>query len=253
MEPPPDAVADPRAGPPPVPARHLALDLALAPDDARRLPHLLRAALAHDPLRPAGARRRPVPLRLIWHDTPEFELAADGLALAERQQGREAGWRLERMVPEAGAPWWPGTPRPMLAEATELAALGVALPAGLTRVAGFEGHMRLLLAADRPAPNGDAAVPPAPDGLELTLIAGTLRAAAAERPACAVALSGPADAVAALAHQLAGRLHLYVPASSLPAEAMEVAGRIAPPRRHPSPALPPHLPVATRSPCWSRT
>lgn len=245
----PIAVADAPPPPPsPAPVPRLVLELGLAPDDARRLPLLLRGCL----LRGAG-RRRAVPLRLIWHDTPDFDLAAEGLALAERQQGRETSWRLERILPEAGTAWSPGTPRPVLAEAAELAALGVALPAGLTRVAGFEGQARTLYAsaglasaghtADDCAAAGHAAAGPAPDGVELTLISGTLRAAAAARPHCGVVLDGPADAVAALARLLAGRLHLHVPAASLPAEAMEVAGRTAPNRRHAGPALPPDQPV----------
>ena len=180
------------------------------------------------------ARRRAVPVRLIWHDTPDFALAAAGLALAEQQQGRETSWRLERLCPDAGAPWSPGTPRPVLAEAAELAALGAALPAGLARVAGFEGQSRMLRSAD-----GRAA-----GGVELTLLSGTLRAAASVRPCCRVALAGPAPAASALAQLLAGRLHLQVPAASLPAEAMDVAGRIAPCRRHAAPALPPDRPVS---------
>ena len=227
METTPDAVVE--MSPPSVePARRLVLELALAPEDARRLPLLLRGTL----LRETG-RRRAVPLRLIWHDTTDFALAAEGLALSERQQGRETSWRLERMAPQPGTPCLPGclpgTPPPVVAEAGDLAALGAPLPARLAHVAGFEGQARAFRAAD---------------GVELTLLSGTLRADAASRPGCRVVLAGPAEAVATLAHLLAGRLHLHVPAASLAAEAFAMAGRGVASRRHAAPALPPDRPVS---------
>ena len=195
----------------------LVLELALAPAELRRLPYLLRG----------NGRRRATPLRLIWHDTPDHDLAADGLALVERQHGRERGWRLERMAAADGEPWLPGTPCPVLAEAAEALALNVPLPAPLTPMVGFEGRSRVLAA---------------PDGVAVTLIAGTLRAAAVTRPCCRAVLDGPAEAVTALADGLAGRLHLTVPATSLPAEAMALAGRPAR-RRHTPPALAADHPV----------
>ncbi len=213
----PKVIAD-ASLPSPEPARRLMLELALAPDDARRLPLLLRG----------NGRRRAAALTLIWHDTPDFDLAADGLALMERRQGRKTAWRLERMVAEPGTLWSPGTPCPVLAEAADAVGLGAALPAQLAGVAGFEGRSRSLSA---------------PDGVELTLLCGTLGAAGAARPCCRVVLAGPETAVAALAERLAGRLHLHVPATSLAAEAMAVAGRVAPARSRAAPALPPDRPV----------
>jgi CHAD domain-containing protein len=196
----------------------LVLELALAPGEARRLPYLLRG----------NGRRRATPLRLTWHDTPDYDLAADGLALVERQHGRERGWRLERMAADGGEPWLPGTPCPVLAEAAEAVALNVPLPAPLTPMVGFEGRTRTLAG---------------PDGVAVSLISGMLRAAAVTRPCCRVVLDGPAEAVTALSDALAGPLHLYVPATSLAAEAMALAGRPAPRRHHAPPALAADHPV----------
>lgn len=210
--------------PSPQAARRLVLELTLPAEEASRLPPALPR-----PLPPGPRSRRAVPLRMVWHDTADFTLAADGLALAHRHQGRDSGWRLDRMCADPARLWVPGTPCPVLAEAADPAGLAVALPAGLAQVAGFEGQARTLLA---------------PEGVELTLLGGTLRAAAAARPCCRVLLAGPAPAVAALALLLAERLHLQVPAASLAAEAMEVAGRPMRPRRHAAPALAPGQPVS---------
>ncbi len=189
----------------------LVLELALAPAEVHRLPYLLRG----------HGRRRSVPLRLTWHDTPRHDLAAEGKALVERQHGRERGWRLKRMAADDGEPWLPGTPCPVLSEAAEALALNVPLPAPLTPIVGFEGRTRGLAG---------------PDGVAVTLISGTLRAAAATRPCCRVVLAGPAEAVTALANALAEPLHLCVAAASLSAEAMALAGRPArrPPRGPPA-------------------
>ncbi len=190
----------------------------LAPDAAPRLAHLL----------PGNARRRATPVRFFWYDTPDFELAGNGLSLVERQLGRETVWRVERLLPHAGVAVPPGTPCPVLAEAADAASLGTALPASLTRMAGFEGQLRMLAAAD---------------GVQVAVLAGRLRAAAADFACCRMELAGPESAVAELGTLLAGRLPLHVPAESLGAAAMAVAGRTTKSRRHPPPVLPPDRPV----------
>ncbi len=194
------------------------LELELPPAQAPRLPLLLRG----------NARRRTVPVRILWYDTADFALAADGVSLVERQQGRETVWRLERLLPHAGVALPPGTPCPVLAEAADAASLGAALPASLARVAGFEGQMRTLAA---------------PGGVEVAVLAGTLRAASSDRPCCRLVLAGPEAGVAGLAGILAGRLDVQVPAESLGAAALAVAGRSLKSRRHPPPVLPPDRPV----------
>jgi CHAD domain-containing protein len=198
--------------------RPLALELALPPGEARRLPYLLAG----------NGRWRATPLRLTWHDTPDYDLAADGLALVEALRGRERGWRLERMAAKDGAQELPGTPCPVLAEATEAVALNLPLPAPLVPAVGFEGRARVLAA---------------PEAVTVTVISGMLRAGALTQPCCRVVLAGPAGAVTALAGVLAGPLHLCVPGASLAAEAMALAGRPAPRHRHAPPALAADHPV----------
>jgi CHAD domain-containing protein len=95
-------------------------------------------------------------------------------------------------------------------------------------MAGFEGQLRMLAA---------------PDGVQVAVLAGTLRAAAADFACCRMELAGPETAVAGLAALLAGRLPLHVPAASLGAVALTVAGRPMKSRRHPPPVLPPDRPV----------
>jgi CHAD domain-containing protein len=206
----PPGDADPPAPPDasPIPLRRLVLELALPPEDAPRLGQLLRGT----------GRRRAVPVRFFWYDTPDFDLAADGVSLAERQQGRETVWRLETILPEAGPP------HPVLAEAADAASLGAGLPARLARVAGFEGRSRTL---------------PGPDGVELTLLSGTLSADVVSFPCCRAVLAGPAGAVATQAGLLAGRVALHVPRLSLAAEALAMAGHSVPGRRRAAPALSP--------------
>lgn len=217
MNPTPDAPGSADDTAPSAP-RPLVLELALAPGEVRRLPYLLRG----------NGRWRATPLRLTWHDTPDYDLAAKGLALVERQHGSARSWRLERMTAEDGAQELPGTPCLVLAEAAEAVALNVPLPAPLSPMAGFEGRSRGLAG---------------PDAVAVTVLSGMLRAGAATRPCCRVVLGGPAEAVTALADRLAGRLHLYVPAASLAAEAMTLAGRPAPRHRHAPPALAADHPV----------
>jgi CHAD domain-containing protein len=73
---------------------------------------------------PTGVLRQIAPLRptraqvsLLWHDSPDGALAARGLALEERRQGRGVRWRLLRTRPEPGGPWLPGQPAVVLQEA----------------------------------------------------------------------------------------------------------------------------------------
>ena len=108
------------------------LELRLDPDDASRLSRLKLLASAT-----RGGRTQP--RRIVWHDSPDCALTEHGMALA-----RERGvWRLEKLVPSATDTWAPGAPPPVLAEAAEVAELGI-------RPAGASGTRRRL---HRPAPN----------------------------------------------------------------------------------------------------
>ncbi|CAH2599210.1 Adenylate cyclase [Rhodovastum atsumiense] len=189
----------------------LSLDLALAPDEASRLPRLLQAT-----------RNRATTLRLIWHDTADGALAAEGLALLERRQGRTTIWLLQRILPgpEELAP--PGTPFPVLAEAASPELLGSDLPADLTPIATLEGRARPFAGAG---------------GVEAMLLAGTLHAGDVEGPCARLLLRGPAGAVATVVTTLASTVALTVPAASLAAEAAALAGRPLPPRRLGAPSL----------------
>jgi CHAD domain-containing protein len=200
-------------------APSVTLELALAPEAAARLHRL-------PPLAPltAGRPRKSV-LDIVWYDTPTGALAADGLALCERKAGREPMWRLERIRSTPNAPWAPGTPPPLVAEAPSLAEIGNDLPAPLLPVAAFSGTLRT-----RPL-DADAA-------LTVSILDGVLRAVAGERPVCRVLLTGPTAALEPLTLALAETSPLSVPAVALAAEAYTVAGRAPPPPALGAPELP---------------
>lgn len=211
------------------------LELAVAPDLAERLHRL-------PPLARLGAGRgRSAEIEFIWHDTPAGALAAEGLALSERRVRRERHWRLERMRGGAQAPWRPGTPPPLVAEAGSLAELGLAdlgieIAEPLVPIAACAGGLRVLKLAGAPA-------------IVATLLDARLRAVAGERPVCRLLLSGPQASIATLAVALAEAAQVAVPAVSLAAEAYAVAGRATVPPALGAPDLPPGLTVAEAFDC----
>ncbi len=198
------------------------LELALPPDDAARLPRLLGRGRS-------GGRNSTVVLS--WHDSADSELAAAGLSLIERQQGRTRRWRLERLCPEAAVTWPCGTSAPPVAEAPDRAGLGEVLPDAVQVIARFRGRLRTLPEiADTTAPT-------------VALLQGTLQSAFAEQPVCRVILSGEPQAVTALALELAKGFRVSAPPASLSAEACAVAGRSVPAGPLGAPELPPGLSV----------
>lgn len=202
----------------------LTLELALPPQDAERLPRLVRGR------RTVGGRRG-TRLQIVWHDTPDGLLAAQGLALAESRHRSERLWRLERMRPADAQLWPPGTPAPVVAQAGDLAALAHPLPGPLLPVAAFEATERRLAAVL------DGAT------IDVLLVSGTLRAVTSEQPVCRVTLAGPAEATRALAMELSADLPLSVPAVALSAAAYATARPAPPPRRLGAPRLPPDMTV----------
>jgi len=202
-----------------------ALELALHPDDAARLPRVAEL------LRLRAGRARATPLDLVWYDTPDGALSGAGQSLCERRLGRDTIWRLERLRGTVENPWPPGTPAPLVAEAPLPAALPD-LPAPLLPVAAFSGRMRGVPLAAEAAP------------LAVTLLSGSLRAVAGERPICRLLLAGPPDRLEPLMLALATTLRLSVPAASLAAEAYAVAGRKIPPRAAGAPELSADITVA---------
>ena len=181
------------------------LDLDLPPAQAARLGRL-PALVAH---RSGRARRTAV--EVVWHDTPEGALAAEGLALSERRIGRDRMWRLSALH---AAP--PGTAPAILAEAGTQEALGRPLPAPLLPVAACAGTLRTLPLD----PAGAAAT-------ALTVLEGRLRAVTEELPVCRVRLHGVTDP--SLPFALAASLGAAAAERTLAAAALEVAGRSVPP------------------------
>lgn len=191
-------------------------ELTLEPEAATRLPRLVLLA------RERAGRIRPARHRIIWYDSPDRALAADGLALAERH----GVWRLERLLPGA-ADWPPGAPAPVLAEAAEPAMLGFPLPDPLVPVAAFDGQAT------------DHAITTDHGPVTLQRLRGGLRAVAAERTIARLLLTGPEQAVLAVARALAEAIEVAVPRASLAAEALAAADGAPPrPRRLAAPVLP---------------
>jgi triphosphatase len=171
-----------------------------------------------------SGRSRGQVVRMVWHDSLDRALAADGLALNEQR----GVWRLERHRPEATDPWPPATDHRLIEEASEPVALSTHLPDILTSVAAFDGRRTVF-----PVTIGGEPV-------TMTLLDGMLRAVAADRPCSRLVLEGPGVAVRELVLLLADHLTLSVPVQSLASEALHLADGTAPqPRRTGAPVLPP--------------
>jgi len=196
------------------------LELRLHPDDAARLPRL--------PLFAAAARTRGSPLRIVWHDSADATLAAQGLALAQER----GAWRLERMIPTSD-PWPPGAPPPVLEETADPLTLHHALPTPLAPVAAFAGR------------RSSFSVDTAAGAVSIGLCRGTLRAVTTEYPACRLHLTGPDMAVRTVALRLVDTVRAEVPRAALAGEAFAAAhGTPPPPRRHGPPKMPDRLGIA---------
>lgn len=139
---------------------------------------------------------------LIWLDTADGALAADGLAL---ESSRRSPHRLLRAMPAPDEAWHPGQPPQVLDLPSDE-------PESLVPIAAFSGRRSQLALGE----------------VEATLLAGKLRAVAAEMPVARLTLQGPASLVLARAVALAD-LHPLPPAASLP-EAGRALSRGEPPR-----------------------
>jgi len=197
------------------------LELILAPEDVAlllRQPELRTTRVKGQ--RTAAARATKI--SVIWHDTPDGSLAAQGLALAERRIGSTLNWQIERIVANPATLFPPGAPTPVVEQhdtapkPLDKQAAGHNLP-----VAAFEGQQRLLLGLEQP--------------VQVTLLQGTLRAVAATQPVCRLLLSG--DNPMKLAAVWATKLRLAVPTASLAAEAFALANRPLPHRPLGAPSL----------------
>jgi triphosphatase len=169
-----------------------------------------------------NGRPRTQSVKIVWHDSPEHALLAEGLTLAEQRGVR----RLERVFP-GSATWLPGQPVPVVGEAPDPATL----PSPLAPLAAFEGRQTISVHQFGGQP------------VVVTVARGILRSVTAERPAARIWLSGEEPAVRAAAVLIAGAEPVAVPVTSLAAEGIALAtGRPANPRRDGAPELPAALP-----------
>jgi CHAD domain-containing protein len=188
------------------------LELSADPQAVAGLGRLKALAAGRD------GKARSQPLKIVWHDSPEHALLAEGLTLAE-QRGTK---RLERIVPGL-ATWLPGQPAPVVDPEPDPAAL----PSPLAPLAAFDG--RRTVSSHR---IGEAL-------LTLTVERGVLRAVTAVRPAARIVLSGEEAAVRAGALLIAGAIPAAIPLTSLAGEGIALAtGRTSPPRHKGAPVLP---------------
>nr|WP_294555704.1 CHAD domain-containing protein [uncultured Rhodopila sp.] len=183
------------------------MELELAADaDAAALIVRLKPLVASRDGRP-----RSHAIKIVWHDSPEHALLADGLTLAEQGGAR----RLERVNPGVET-WLPAQPPPVLSDAPDPAEL----PSPLAPLAAFEGRRSVSVHHL------------AESAVTLTIDRGTLRAVTAERLAARIGLSGEEQAVRAAATLIAGAVPAAVPGFSLAAEAIAMATGAAPQPRH---------------------
>jgi triphosphatase len=193
------------------------LELAADADTAAKLSRLKALTTCRD------GRPRTQSIKIVWHDSPEHALLADGLTLAEQRGVR----RLERVSPGT-ATWLPAQPVPVVAEAPDPASL----PSPLAPLAAFEARQTTSVHQF----DGQTAV--------LTVAKGTLRAVTAEQPAVRIWLSGEEQAVHAAVELIAGTGLIRVPVTSLAGEGIALAtGRPATVRHVGAPALP-HQPLS---------
>ncbi|MDI3306679.1 MAG: CHAD domain-containing protein [Acetobacteraceae bacterium] len=205
MEPEPAAPSMAAIGP------ALTLEFELAPAAAARLARHPAISAAR------SSRARSAAEELIWLDGTEGELAEAGLVL---EAGPRGARRLQRILPDGALPWLPGTPAGPAGE-PEPEAAGEPAP-----IAAFSGRHSLL-----PLVTPEGAV-------QADLLAGKLRAVAAERPVARLRLTGPAPALLALARQLAADLPMLPPRATLAEEGRALALGAPPrPRRHGPPRL----------------
>ena len=184
----------------------VSLEFGLDPAAAQRLPRHPAVTTAR------AGRTRSLAEELIWLDTADGELAADGLVLEVPKRGPR---RLLRSMPAADQAWCPGTP-------PEPVERDLPPEPALVPIAAFSGRRSLLALGE----------------VEAALLVGKLRAVAAETPVARLLLTGPAEAVLTRAAALVADLHLLPPTASLAEQGRALARGEAPrPRRRGPPAL----------------
>ncbi|MGE0221989.1 MAG: CHAD domain-containing protein [Acetobacteraceae bacterium] len=192
------------------------LELAIAADDAGRVARLKPFAAERQ------NRGKPIPHRILWHDSPDRILAERGQVLSESQ----GIWRLQPLSPAAaGCP--PAATPPVLDEAESRETITADLPEPLIPIAAFQGRDVLypLLGDNEP--------------VTVTLRRGVVRAVAAEHPIARVIVEGPPQGVRAVALLLANAARVTVPRTSLAAEALALVGGVPFPDPGGGPGPPP--------------
>ncbi len=185
--------------------RPFALEFSLDPGAAQRLPRHGAIASAR------AGRTRSLAEELIWLDTADGALAAEGFALESARRGPR---RLLRAMPAPGVSWYPGQPPEELEAPPDEAAI-------LVPIAAFSGRRSVMTLGE----------------VEASLLTGKLRAVAAETPVARLTLRGPAAGVLARAAALAD-LHPLPPVASLAEEGRALArGEQPRPRRRGPPVL----------------
>jgi CHAD domain-containing protein len=160
-------------------------------------------------------RPRTQSIKMVWHDSPDHALLADGLTLTE-QRGVQ---HLERLVPGEET-WLPAQPAPIVTDPATL-------PSPLAPLAAFDGRQTASVYQF-----GDQTV-------TVTVMRGILRAVTAEQPAARIGLSGEEQALRTAAALIADAGMVAVPLASLAAEGIALAtGRKLPRRHDGAPVLP---------------
>ena len=180
---------------------------ALHPDDTA----LSRSRLL---VRPAGTRPKSRPLRLVWHDTANRDLRAEGLTL-EEQRGL---WSLQRLMRDG-----PSSEPALLATSRRRDDLPLPTPEALAPIATFEGRQTSFSVT-----RGEG------ETLALTLLRGSTN----QKPIARLILSGPDALVRDLALALAATFRLTIPNASLASEAIASSEETDPPPRHLGPPAP---------------
>ncbi len=162
-------------------------------------------------------RARGATAAIMWFDSADGQLAAEGLAVEAPARGPRM---LVRMLPEGPAPWHPGLPPDRLRAVAEDESPPEAGGAPLAAFAAFAGRQQSLRLT-----SGDGPV-------QLVVLEGRLRSVAAERPAARLTLTGSRDGVLAAARAIAAELPLLPPLTALAEEGRALAtSQPARPRR----------------------
>lgn len=186
----------------PAEPRPLSLVFELPAETAARLSRLPGIAAMRQ------GRARGAAAAIMWFDSADGQLAAEGLAVEAPARGPRM---LVRMLPEATATWHPGLPPEPLRAVAEDESPPEAGGAPLAAFAAFAGRQQTLrLESD----NGP---------VQAVLLEGRLRSVAAERPAARLTLTGSRDGVLAVARIIAAELPLLPPLAALAEEGRSLA------------------------------